>query len=95
MKNKEVSFYDWLDVLNLNLRITRHHNQNRFSCCIEGGETKDDYDDSCLTFPYGNGVTPIDSINEYIKMIEGKILILNAYNDDRRLEYKIPAKFKL
>jgi len=61
-------------------------NPNRFYACFKHCEEKGD---GVLIGTYGNGVTPDLAINEYVKMISLKTLVIDAYSDSRK-EIKVP-----
>jgi hypothetical protein len=89
MENK-INFFDFLDIIGCNLKITRYNNQdNRWTCTIEYGEIKESKESSILSGSYGNGKSTNDAINNFLNEIKGKLLVINAMSKDRR-EYNIP-----
>jgi hypothetical protein len=81
---------EYADALNLQLEITRYANQgNRYSARFDGCETKDGPEDGCLTSTYGNGYSAFTAVEDYVKKIKGKILVVSAMGPDRR-QYLVP-----
>jgi hypothetical protein len=76
-----MNIFDLADALNKQIKITRHPNQNnRFSASFERCEIKQG---GILKSEYGDGKTPMEAINRYSNAIQGKMLVFNAYRDDR------------
>lgn len=77
---------EYADVIGKEIHITRYPNQdNRYMARFEA-EIKGD---GVLIGKYGNGRTPTEAINSYVKKIKGQILVFNSYTD-RRVELKVP-----
>ena len=90
-----IDFYDYLDVINCNIRVRRYHNQQgRWSASIENSEVRDGV---MLISSYGNGRNPNEAIANYLNEIKGKLLVINATSEEYRKEYTIPnnISFKL
>jgi hypothetical protein len=82
-----MTFYEYADVLNVDIRVIRYHNQNdRWSARFQDCEVKDG---AVLRTTSGEGKTPELAISDYIKQIRGKRIIFNAYTDNRR-EFTVP-----
>lgn len=63
-------------------RGANHHPNARFYASFEGIEVKD----GCiLSGPFGNGATPEEAIKNYLPEISKRVLVHNAYRDDRRV----------
>lgn len=58
----------------------------RFYAHFKDAETKDR---SILSSEYGDGPTPQKAVEDYTRLISGKLLIINAYSADR-LEINVP-----
>ena len=87
---------EYADALNLEIELRRYPNQNgRWTARFSKSETKDNIDDCCLTGTYGNGVHPDNALWNYAKEISGKILVINAMDKERRMEYKVPDEFTM
>ncbi len=83
-----MNILEYADILNLDLKITYHHNQDgRFSADLERVEVMRD---GGLSGVYGNGPTPAAAILDYAKRLQGKRIAVNAYTNQRR-EYSVPA----
>lgn len=79
---------EYCDVINKNIKVTYYHNQNtRWTACIERAEVKDG---NFLTGMYGDGKTPYNAIENYIANIKGKTIVFDAYDKEKRIEYKVP-----
>jgi hypothetical protein len=83
-----MNIYEFADIINKNIIITRYANQNgRFSahfdrCNIAQGDL--------LRGEYGDGKTPQEALNNYKNAIAGKTLVFNAMSDTNRQEYVAP-----
>lgn len=78
---------EYSDVVNAQLVIRYYPNQgSRFSCHFENGEIKEG---GILSSIYGNDVTPVGAMNDYVSKIRGKRIIFNATLNSRR-EFDIP-----
>ena len=85
---------DWLDTLHIELLIKRYPAQdNRYSAWFgvfngefswETGEFKQHVGDPMLRGKYGNGKTPSEAVQNFLKEVGGMILILKPYGEDRR-----------
>ena len=83
---------EYCDILNINIRITYYHNQNkRWSASFDGGEIKEDAGSSILKSEYGTGKTPELAMIDYLFSVRGKVLVLNAMSETNRREYVIPV----
>lgn len=85
--NKSISIEDFADIINKELDIKRYPNQdNRYMVKFDA-EVKDD----CVLIGYhGNGSTPTEAIQDYIKKIKGRTLVFNAMTKDRK-EFVVPT----
>ena len=82
------------DVLGKNLIIKRYANQtNRYTAQFEHCETKESSHDPTLLGEYGNAVSAVGAIDNYAQKIRGKILVFNAYSDDRKT-FGVPKTLK-
>ena len=85
-----MNIYEFADVIDRELVIRRYPNQdNRFTAQFEHSETKINKSDCILAGSYGNGNTPEEALNNYIKEIQGKVLVFDAMSDKRQ-EYVVP-----
>ena len=83
---------EYLDILNLNLIVTRHHSQgNRWTASIEGADIKDGI---FLRGTYGEGESCNAAIEDYLKQIRGKCMVINAASKTRR-EFIVPKETAL
>ena len=82
-----VNLFAFLDTIDCDLELRRYANQSgRWLAKIERSETKE----GCiLTGNYGTGKTPEQAIEDYVRQIKGKLIVVNA-GSDRRREFKVP-----
>ena len=81
-----------------NLEITINERERRFWWYGEGERFYASFDHSeikidggMLKWEYGNGKTPNDAINNYARVISGKVLVVNAHCPERPLiEISVP-----
>jgi hypothetical protein len=84
-----VHLFTFLDIIDCSLDLRRYANQdNRWMAQIERAELKDG---SILSGNYGTGKTPDQAINDYIKQIKGKLIVINATSEKYRREYVVPT----
>ena len=84
-----VHLFTFLDIIDCSLYLCRYANQdNRWMAQIERAEIKEG---SILSGNYGTGKTPDQAINDYIKQIKGKLIVINATSDKYRREYVVPT----
>lgn len=84
--------FEFADIINKNLRITRYANQDsRFTCSFDGAEI---IDRMSLVSMFGEGSTIDNAIRNYCTEIAGRILVFNACSG-RRSEFKVPANIGL
>jgi hypothetical protein len=89
-KGETMNIEELSDLMGEDLVIRRYAGQNnRYMAHFEHSDTKDDSDDPGLCGSYGNGKSPDEAIEDYVKKIRGKLLIINAWGENRR-EYYIP-----
>lgn len=81
---------DYADILNLNIKITYYHNQDRWAANFENAEIKDNPGSCILISEYGDGRNVRDAVDDYVKKIAGKILVFEAARSGRR-EYLVPG----
>ena len=82
-----MKFGEYLDVLGLELTLTRYASQDgRWCARIERAEVMER---SMLVGARGNAKTPSGAINDYLKKIKGNKICIGAYTDNRR-EYLVP-----
>jgi len=85
-----MNIYEFADVIDKEIVIRRYSNQNnRFMAKFEHSETKKNKSDCILSGSYGNGNSPEEALSNYMKEIQGKVLIFNAMSDKRQ-EYVVP-----
>ena len=78
---------DYADVINGELNITNHHNQNkRWSADFDGAEIEQR---GHLLTHYCNGNTPRGALENYLEEIRGKTIVFDAASGNR-LEYLVP-----
>lgn len=98
-ENKSTEFfYKWLDENDLTFEIRGRRSPGEklwYSADIVTSEIKDTKESDNLIGEYGRGDDPEEAIQDYIEIIKGKILVLNAYNKLNRKEYEIPEDFEL
>ena len=83
---------EFLDVIQCDLSLTRYNCQNdRWSASIKRCEISDD---GFLIGRFGNGHNPDDAINDYIKKIRGKVIVINALSENRK-EFHVPDTITL
>lgn len=84
-----VHLFTFLDIIDCSLELRRYANQdNRWLAQIERCELKDG---SILSGNYGTGKTPDQAIEDYVKQIRGKLIVINATSEKYRKEYVVPA----
>ena len=85
---------EYCDTLNLNLKITYHHNRgSRYSARFEGlVEIKAD---GMLSSCRGEGTSPLAALLDFVKAIQGKTIVLNAAGGDKRREYRVPMSLEV
>lgn len=82
---------EYVDILNTNIEVTYHPNQKRgWTAKIEHAETKKRGGDVGLLFEYGEGHSPDEAVNDYVAKIKNKLLVINAMDEKRRREYRVP-----
>lgn len=87
---------EYCDAINVNIEIIRYSNQNeRWTAKFEYCETKDNIDSAILCGEYGEGKTPTEAINSYIRNIRGKRIVLNASSKELRREFIVPFTLEL
>ncbi|MFH2143070.1 MAG: hypothetical protein ABIJ97_11640 [Bacteroidota bacterium] len=78
---------EYCDVINVDLIVTRFHNQNeRWIALFEHCEVKDGI---MLVGVCGNAHTPQEAVRDYIQQIKGKKIVFNSMGKDRR-EFIVP-----
>lgn len=84
-----MNIFEFADIINRNIEITRHANQNgRYTAQFEHCEIKDGI---CLRGVYGEGRTPSEAVEDYAKKITGQTLVFYAMSDELRQEYVVPT----
>ena len=82
---------DYCDILNINIKITYYHNQNkRWSASFEYGGIKESAGIGILKSEYGTGKTPELAMIDYLYQVRGKYLVINAMGGDKIREVIIP-----
>ena len=82
---------DYVDVISCNIKITYNHNPGcRWSASFEYAEVIEHAGSCMLASLYGNAETPDKALDDYVRKIRGKILVFNAWDADKRREYKVP-----
>lgn len=82
---------DYCDAINVDLVVRRYASQNNRWCArFDRCEVKNG---SLLSSEYGNGVTPEGAIEDYLKKIAGKRIILDAGTTNRR-EFTVPERLE-
>lgn len=83
---------EYCDAINMQINVRRYSNQNeRWVAGFEHCEIKEG---GCLTSSYGSGHSCDGAIEDYIRKISGKRIVLNAYSDLRR-EFTVPMGLEL
>lgn len=83
-----MKLYDFADLIDRPLTITRYSNCQRFTVQFDDCEIKEDV---ILTYSYGNGATLSDAVNDYCKQLSGKTIVFNAMNSKDRQTYRVPV----
>lgn len=79
---------EYADAINQQLEIRYYPNQGvRFSAQFARCEIKGD---GVLIGAYGDGCTPQNALDDYVKQIAGKTIIFNASTPNRR-EFMVPT----
>jgi len=92
MKNEtsnthSINLFAFLDTIDSNLELRRYANQKgRWIAKIEDAELKEGI---MLIGDYGTGKSPEQAIEDYVKKIKGKLIVINAMTDERK-EFKVP-----
>jgi len=85
-----MTLFQFADSIQTELRITYHPGQEgRFTAYFYGAEVKSD-PTGFLYSVYGEGKSPNDALTNYAGKIQGKTLVFDATNEDRR-EVKVPG----
>lgn len=87
-----MNFYDYMDTINVDLEVTRYHNQARWLARFHGTEVRRGF--AMLVSEYGLGKTPDEAIADYMEKIRGKKIIINAMSTTRR-EFVVPETITL
>jgi hypothetical protein len=83
-----MTIYDFADVINKEIQVIRYPNQEgRFSACFSNCEIKEGI---CLSGEFGDGRSPTEAINNYARLILGKILVFHAMDKELRQEFVVP-----
>ena len=85
----DVNLFTFLDEINCDLELRRYANQSgRWTAQIERAEIKE----GCiLAGKYGTGKTPAQVVEDYVRQIKDKLIVINAGNDSRK-EFKVPER---
>lgn len=82
-----MTLYEYCDAINARLELKRYPSQTgRWTAKFGDCEVKTR---SCLEGAYGNGTDPISAMQDYVKAIEGKCIVFNAYTP-ARCEFTVP-----
>jgi len=83
------------DVMGVDLIIRRYANQqNRYMCQFEYAEVKKYKGEPGLRGLYGTGKCASEAVQDYVTIIKGKWLVINAMTD-RRKEFGVPDSLTL
>ena len=92
-KSGFVNLYDFLKKTKIHLTIRRSiHRTSEYSCEILNGWIKSN---SFYLNVYGVGNTENEAINDLIKQISGKTLIMNIDNNEKKKIVKVPLIYFL
>ena len=79
---------DLLDLLDLDLLVTRYANQKgRFSASFRNTDVKEGI---MLCGAYGDGKDYHSAVEDYLKKIRGRRIVINAGDKERRREFTVP-----
>lgn len=82
---------DFADVINKTLVIRRFPNQrNRYSAQFEDSEVKENRSSRFIGNEFGDGKSPGQAVDNYIKCIKGKILVFHTFDRGNRHEFIVP-----
>lgn len=80
---------EYCDVLNVKLRLEYRHDL-KWRARIDNAEIKENRTSVCLQSVFGVGDTPEKSMENYMSLIKGKYLVIDAGGTLRR-EYLVPT----
>ena len=81
-----ITLDDFSDLIGVNIELTRHSNQSRWTARLEHAEIKK----GCtLSSEFGRGTTSEEALKDYATKISGELIVINAMLDSRR-EYNVP-----
>jgi len=79
---------EFADIIDAELMVCRYSNQGeRWTAHFNQFEIKED---GFLLSAYGDGSTPIEALNDYVRKIKGKTIVKDSYSKERRREYGVP-----
>lgn len=92
LKVQPMQFSAFLSLLGLKLRLTTYTDTfpAKYLVSIERGEIKENSSDQILCSASGSGSTKTAAIHDYVSQIRGKLLVINAYDKNKRREYLVP-----
>lgn len=86
-----MNIQEYCDTLNLEIVVRYYPNQEgRWCVKFDNCETKDMPDSVGLLGAHGNAKTIHAAMEDYLKKIRGKLLVVNAFSDTKRREYMVP-----
>ena len=84
---------DFADMINIEIQLTRYPGQNeRWTAQFKNCEVKDCANSGILSSAYGDAKTPTQAIRAYCNRIQGKFIVVNAMDIQRRREFIAPNK---
>lgn len=83
-----MKFFQWLDALNLDLEISRKHNEANFIVKIPDIYVRDT-PDSTMNTVFGKGTTLVAAVTDFYTKLEGRFLIINFMSSNRS-DWEIP-----
>ena len=88
VKDEAMNLFSFLKKTKIHLLIRRSiHEENLYSCEIQNGWIKRN---SFFLNVYGVGSSETEAINDLIKQISRKVIVLNIDNDEKKTVIKVP-----
>lgn len=90
-----MNLFELSDIAGAKIIVERYDNQGRrWSAQLEGAEIKNHKESGILAGSYGDGLNPQEAMEDYVKQIRGKHLVISAGSDLRR-EFGIPLTLEV
>jgi len=86
-----MNIQEYCDILNIEINLKYYPNQNgRWCANFDHCEFKDTASSRILASTYGNGFTPQAAIEDFLEQIRGKLMVINATDENKSREYIVP-----